>query len=254
VWQGVSSAGVSWSWDTEAAEVSDDSAALAQPTVTNFMARGFIPYSIEVGMDYPGFASEMTPLLTQGYVDLLAVASVSGSGSGQPRGILTSLDANTNDEVVTTTDGAFGGVDVFKVWNALPERYRDRATWLMSVTVESTIRQFAAAAGSSSAYFTVDLTAGGISAINGRPVIITDYMPSGVSGVVPGTTGASNILIVGDFQNYLFSQRAGMSIEQIPHMFHTSNNLPSGQRGWFAWARAGANSVNDLGFRLLQNQ
>ena len=31
------------------------------------MARGFIPYSIEVGQDYPGFASEMSQLLAEGY-------------------------------------------------------------------------------------------------------------------------------------------------------------------------------------------
>lgn len=46
IWKGVSSSGVSWSFDTEASEVSDDSAVLAQPSVTVHMARGFIPFSI----------------------------------------------------------------------------------------------------------------------------------------------------------------------------------------------------------------
>lgn len=252
VWKGVSSAGVSWSWDAEASAVSDDSPTLAQPAVTSHMARGFIPYSIEVGMDYPGFANGMSMLLNQGYIDLLAVATATGTGSGQPRGIFTALDANTNVEVTPTTDGTFAAVDIFKVWNALPERYRSRATWLMSVSVESTIRQFATNANSS-AYFTVDLTAEGVSRINGRPVIVTDYAP-GFTGAVPGTTGAANILAVGDFKNYLIAQRAGMSVEQIPMLFDVTNNRPTGQRGWFAWARSGADSINDLGFRLLQNQ
>jgi len=253
IWKGVSSAGMSWSYDSEGSEVSDDAPTLAQPSVTVYMPRGFIPYSIEVQQDYPGFASEMGRLLDQGYTDLLAAATVTGSGSSQPRGIFTALDANTNVEVVTTTDGAFGGVDVFKVWNALPERYRSRATWVMSVHVESAIRQFAAAAGSSSAYFTVDLTQDGISRINGRPVITTDYAPTFAS-TVPGTTGAANILVVGDFSNYVIAQRAGMSIEQVPLMVGGSGRRPTGQRGIFAWARHGADSVNDLGFRILQNQ
>ena len=42
-------------------------------------------------------------------------------------------------------------------------------------------------------------------------------------------------------------------VELVPHLFHTDNNRPSGQRGWFAHARIGGNSVNDLGFRLLVN-
>jgi HK97 family phage major capsid protein len=244
VWKGVSSAGMTWSYDAEASEVSDDAATLAQPSVTVYMPRGYIPYSIEVGMDYPGFASEMSKLLDQGYTDLLAKQTVVGvGGTTSPRGIFTALDANTNVEIVTTTDGSFGGVDVFKVWNALPERYRSRATWVMSVSVESAIRQFASAAGSSSSYFTVDLTADGLSKINGRPVVVTDYAPSYSAGV-PGTTGAANILV---------AQRAGMSVEQVP-LVVGSNQRPTGQRGMFAWARHGADSINDLGFRILENQ
>lgn len=253
VWKGVSSAGMSWSYDTEAAEVSDDAATLAQPTVSVHMARGMIPYSIEVGQDYPGFAMEMGRLLDQGYTDLLAVKTITGSGTGEPWGIFTAIDQTSASEVTPTTDGSFGGVDVFKVWNALPERYRSRATWVMSVHVESAIRQFAASAGSSSSYFTVDLTADGVSRINGRPVVVTDYAPTFASGV-PGTTGQQNILVVGDFSNYVIAQRAGMSVEQIPMLWGSGSRLPTGQRGLFAWARNGGDSVNDNGFRLLQNQ
>lgn len=253
IWKGVSSAGMTWSFDTEAAEVSDDTPTLAQPTVLVHMARGFLPYSVEVGMDYPNFAMEFGELLDAGYNDLLAIKSMTGTGTAEPWGIFTAIDQTSASEVTPTTDGSFGGVDVFKVWNALPERWRRNATWVMSVHTESAIRQFAAAAGSSSAYFTVDLTADGVSRINGRPVVITDYAPTFSSGV-PGTTGPQNILVVGDFRQYVVAQRAGMSIEQIPHLFHTSNNLPSFQRGLAAWARVGMDSVADPAFRLLQNQ
>jgi HK97 family phage major capsid protein len=253
IWKGVSSAGMTWSFDTEAAEVSDDTPTLAQPTVTVHMARGFLPYSVEVGMDYPNFASEFGELLDAGYNDLLAIKSMTGTGTAEPWGIFTAIDQTSASEVTPTTDGSFGGVDVFKVWNALPERWRRNATWVMSVHVESAIRQFAAAAGSSSAYFTVDLTQDGVSRINGRPVVVTDYAPT-FSGSVPGTTGPQNILVVGDFRQYVVAQRAGMSIEQIPHLFHTSNNLPSFQRALAAWARVGMDSVADPAFRLLQNQ
>jgi hypothetical protein len=55
------------------------------------MARGFVPYSIEVGMDYPNFASEMQTLLAEGYDELLIDKFSRGSGSGEPNGILTVL-------------------------------------------------------------------------------------------------------------------------------------------------------------------
>jgi len=103
-WKGISSAGVTWSFDPEASAVSDDSPTLAQPVVTVFMARGFIPYSIEVGMDYPGFASEMQTLLASGYDELLVDKFTRGSGTGEPRGILTQLSANATVRVKVQTN------------------------------------------------------------------------------------------------------------------------------------------------------
>ena len=246
-WKGVSSAGVSWSYDGEGTEVSDDAPTLAQPTVPVYSAKGFIPYSMEIGEDYPAFAAEMRRLLDQGYIDLVASATITGTGSSQPTGIFTALDANTNVEVVVGTDGAFSAPDLLKVWKSLPERYRGNATWLMSTDVENEIRAFSA--NDTGAYYTVNLAEGGIGQLFGRPVRTTDYAPE-----FTGTTGAANILVVGDFSNFLVAQRAGMSIEFIPHLFGTTNGRPTGERGWFAHARHGFDSVNDLGFRLLQNQ
>jgi len=242
-WKGVSSAGVSWSYDSEAAEVSDDAPTLAQPTIDIYTARGFIPYSIEVGQDYPGFADEMRRLLDQGYVDLVASQSMTGA---TPVGIFTALDANTNVEVVVTTDGTFSAVDLLKVWKSLPERYKARASWVMSTSVENEIRSFSS--NDTGAYYTVNLAEGGIGNLFGRPVVTTDYAPE-----FTGTTGAANILVVGDFSNFVIAQRAGMTVELVSHLFGTTNARPTGQRGWFAYARHGFDSVNDLGFRLLQN-
>lgn len=245
-WKGVSSAGVSWSIDSEAAAVSDDSPTLAQPTVTTGMGRGFIPFSIEVGMDYPSFAAEMSVLLGEGYDELQAQHFAVGSVSSTNRGVITALDANTNVEVVVTTDGAFGGVDINKVWTALPDRFKGNATWVMSHDVGAEIAAFGN--GNNLSFLTVDLT-GVIEKIRNRPVAFSSY-----TGDFTGTTGASNLLVVGDFRNFVIADRAGMTVELVPHLFDVTNNRPTGQRGWFAWARFGSNSVNDLGFRLLQNQ
>ena len=245
-WKGVSSAGVSFSYDAEAAAVSDDAATLAQPTITVYKAAGFIPFSLEVGDDYPAFAAEMRRLLDGGYMDLVAEGTVTGSGSSRPFGIFTALDANTNVEVSVTTDGALGAVDVMKLWKSLPERYKANASWIMSTAVENEIRK--AASASDGAFYTVDLAAGGIGTLFGRPVYTTDYAPD-----FTATTGAANICVVGDFSNFVVANRAGMTVELVPHLFDVTNNRPTGQRGFYAVARHGYDSVNDLGFRLLQN-
>jgi len=140
-----------------------------------------------------------------------------------------------------TTDGALGPEDALVVWKNLPERYRPRSTWFMDVTVESQLRTGADGYGSR------DLSSEGIGPLLGKRVLLSDYAPA-----FSGTTGASNLAILGDFSRYVIAQRVGMSVEFIPHVFH-SDGTPKGQRGWLAWARVGADSVDDNGFILLQN-
>lgn len=244
VWKGVSSAPASWSYDAEGAAVSDDAITLAQPVVTAYTARAFIPYSIEIGQDYPMFAEEMRRVIEQGYLDLIAQQSMTGSGAA-PLGIFTAIDANASQEVLVTTSGQLSAEDVFTAWNALGERYRSRASWFSSVSVESEIRQ---SASNNAGLYSVDLTASGLRNVNGRPWYLSDYAPA-----FTGTTGTVNLLVVGDFSNYVIAQRAGMNLELVPHLFDVTNNRPTGQRGWFAWARHGMDSVNDAGFVLLKN-
>src|SRR5690606_30701012 len=243
-WKGVSSAGVTWSFDAEANEVSDDSPELAQPNVEIHSARGFIPYSIEIGQDYPGFAEEMSRLLAEGYDELLVEKFSTGGGSGEPHGILTALDANTNVEILTDTSGAFNVEDLYKVWKSLPQKYRRNANWMMSEDVNGRVRQF----GTDHYHAqTENLRAERADVLFGRVVLENAYFPD----VVVSSTTDSNLLVVGDFRNYVIARRGGMTVEFVPHLFGNSHR-PTGQRGWFAHARIGGDVVNDVAFRLLQ--
>ena len=246
-WKGVSSAGVTWAFQAEAAATNDNSPTLAQPTVTVYMARGFIPYSIEVGQDYPDFANQMATLLAAGYDELLVDKFTRGTGSGEPQGILTALSANTNTRVALTTSGTFGAPDPYKVWGALPQRFRRNANWLMSVITNNAFRQL----GTANVYhaFTVNLPEGWTDALFRRGVYESPYMPD----VTTSTSATIGLAVVGDFSNYLIARRGGMSVELVPQLFDVTNNRPTGQRGWFAYARIGGGSINDLGFRLLVN-
>lgn len=252
-WKGVSSAGVSWSYDAEAAAVSDDTPTLAQPNIPVYAARGFIPYSIEVGQDYPGFAEEMSMLLSQGYVDLVAKQTMTGSGSSQPTGIFTSMaNVTTNPAHVTVqTLGSVAASDFRAAWAALPERFRGKATWVYSPTVQEKVSAFGnnLALSDFTENLSVDtLKSDGTFSLLGRPVIVGDYAPA-----FSGTTGATNYAVVGDFSNFVIVSRAGMTVEPVQHLFDTSTGRPTGQRGWFAWARHGFDQVAPNAFRLLSN-
>jgi HK97 family phage major capsid protein len=251
-WKGVSSAGVTWAFQTEAAPATDNSPTLAQPSVDIHMARGFIPYSIEIGMDYPDFASEMSTLLAAGYDELLVNKFTIGSGTGEPMGILTALSANTNVRVKVATAGAINAQDPYAVWKVLGQRFRRNASWLMSVGVNTGIRQL----GTANVFhgYTVNLPEGWADQLMGAPVYEDPYMPDSTT-VTSSTIG---LAVVGDFSNFVIARNGGMEVELVPQLFQqvtagSGPAVPTGQRGWFAHARIGSNSVNDLAFRLLVN-
>ena len=251
-WKGVSSAGVTWQFRQEASPASDNSPTLAQPTVGTHRADGYIPYSFEVEQDYPGFASEMSRLLAEGYSELLVQKFTTGTGSNEPRGIVTALDADPSVEVATGTAGTLAGGDINKLWAELPIKYRNSwCAWMASTDVNGVIQQLGN--NNSIASFTADFTAEGTMRLKGREFYLNDYMDP-----MPSGTTAANLVIVGDWRNYLIAQRAGMSIELVPHVFYTDSGggagVPTGQRAWYAWARVGADCINTQAFRLLQNK
>jgi len=242
IWKGVSSAGVAFTSTAEATAATATQATLAQPTVTPEKTMAYIPYSFEIEGDYPGFAGEMAALIEQAYLDFLAEETATGAAGVV--GIFTAIDATAGSEVAVTTDGALGPEDALKVFSQLPERYRPRSNWFFDITVEEQLRQ---PGTSNESLFTVNAAGESIPRLLGKQVLLSDYAPS-----FTGTTGASNLAIVGDFSRYVIAQRVGMNVELIPNVVD-GNGVPTGQRAWLAWARVGADSVDDNGFRLLQN-
>ena len=122
-----------------------------------------------------------------------------GTGTAEPWGIFIT----TTTTVDVTTDNTFGAADIDKVWAALGETFRSRATWFMNVDVENDIRGFGS--GTATSRFTVDQTREGISLLNGRPVVLSDWAPTWTG------TDAASILVLGDFSKFKVVQRAGMT-------------------------------------------
>jgi HK97 family phage major capsid protein len=246
-WRGVTSAGITASWDSESIEVSNDGPATGQATVVSHKAAAFVPFSVEIEGDWSGLAAEMSVLFGEAKDELETTAFATGAGNvDTPAGILTDLFAASGTVgVLPTTDGQFGAVDVRKVFSQLGPRYRPNSSFMASIDTLSEIRGFDTSGGLSNQ--TVDLTAPYNFNILGRAAYENSGFPE-----YTGTTGAANILVVGDFRNYVIFDRVGSRVELIPHMLG-SNRLPNGQRGLYFWWRVGGKTVNTNAFRLLLN-
>lgn len=242
VWNGVSAGAVAWSWDAEATQVSDDAPTFGQPTIPIYKAAGFVPVSIEALQDMANGAGEVARLLAEGREILEAAAFAIGSGTGQPTGIVTALVGSSS---IVTSAGAdtLAVGDLYNVQGQLPARYRQRASWLGTNAFYNRARQFDTAGGSS---LWAQLGDDRPAALLGKPIYESEDMDGSI------TAAAENYMAVfGDFSNYVIADRIGMTVEFIPHLFGTANGRPTGQRGWYAYYRTGADSVNDAAFRML---
>jgi HK97 family phage major capsid protein len=248
VWNGVSSAGVTFAWSTEGGDSSDIAATYLQPSVTAYKYHGTVPVTIEAFEDISGLGDEVARELADGRERLLGAAFATGSGSGQPTGIVTAIAAaggSGNPRLyVHATNNAFTSADVIGTQNALGSRYQPSARWASSLTYGNRVRAFG-----DDKYFnrTVTLDQSVSERILGKPWHEVSDMTTTLS------TATNNALVYGDFSNYLIAERVGMEVEFIPHLFSTGNGLPNGRRGWYAHGRVGADSINDTGFVLSVN-
>lgn len=242
VWNGVSAGAVSWSYDAEAVEVSDDSPTFAQPTVPIYKAQGFVPISIEAFQDAANITQEVGTLLAFGKDVLEANAFTVGTGSGQPTGIVTAL-TGTASEVETADIGAFAVADVYTLHGSVPGRYRGMPStaWLANNLIYNKIRQFDEGGGHGLWAQLGEDRPGGLL---GRPALESEDMA--------GAVAADNMIaVLGDWSNFVIADRIGTTVEFVPHLFG-ANRRPTNQRGWLAYTRHGSDSVNDAAFRMLQ--
>ncbi len=132
--------------------------------------------------------------------------------------------------------------DVYTLQEALPPRFQPNATFLSSNATGNSIWKFVAKGDTSNAtLFNDDRTL-----LLGKPW-------RECSTLVSTTSSGSINLAYGDFAKaYRLVERIGLQIELIPHLFHTSNNRPSGQRGLFARWRVGGGVVVPNALRVLK--
>ena len=240
-WNGVSSAGITASYDQEAAEVSDDTATIAQPTANVEMARAFVPFSIEIGEDWGSFQAEMSRLFSDAKDILESSKFLTGLGhaSYEPEGLLVGATGTR----VTATASVLAVADLYAVENDLAARWRSRASFVASKAAFQKIRQFDTGGGAS---LWTQLRFGDPADLLGYPA----YEWSDMSAAV--TTPTSSVLTFGDFNQFTIVDRVGMSVELVPHLFATGANRPSGQRGLFAYWRNTSDVTVATAFKTIK--
>ena len=243
-WNGVTSAGVTAEWKAEAAEVADASPTLAQPNIPVHLGDAYVPYSFELEGDAANLMGELGKLLADSADQLTATAYTTGTGSGQPKGIITALSVVAGSKVDPGIAETIAASDIYKVAAALPPRFQPNAAWSASLPVLNALRQFETGNGA--------LTFPGLQDANPTLLGRAVHENSNMGGLPnPGATAQNYPLLYGDFANgMVIVDRIGATLETIQHVVGP-NNRPTGQRGALLWFRTGSDVVNPNALRTL---
>jgi HK97 family phage major capsid protein len=243
VWHGVTTAGVTASWDGELVEVSDDTPAVGTASITAYKAQAFVQASIESFEDISSLASDVLMMFADARDRLEGAAFMTGSGS-QPKGLFTSINASASLQTTSTTAAVIGEVDIHALYRALPYRWRANGTFVANPLYTLAVKRLGTAVSSS---FSGDLTQPVSDRWLGRPVIESDDAPT-----TQTTTALDQEIVFADLNQFVIVDKpGGFSIEFVPLLFNTANNLPDGRRGWYAHWRAGSDMPNLAAGRIL---
>ena len=249
-WRGATSAGITAAYAAEGTEASDNTPTLAQPTISAVRAQAFVPFSIESGQDWPELEAEMGREVADAKDDLEATKFTLGSGTNEPFGLIT----GATTLVITTTTGAFVAADTFKLEEALPPRFRPRASMVANRFILNKVRQFDTSGGATNWLPYPGLGQGLNNQVPTPGNVgygILAYPTYEVSAMDAALTTGSEIIVMGDFRYFVIVDRVGMSADLVPHLVGT-NHRPTGQRGLYYFWRNGSKVVNAAAFRTLQ--
>jgi HK97 family phage major capsid protein len=236
----ITTVGATASWDPEATQVSDDSPTLLGPEITCYKGQAWVPTSWEHADD-SDIAEQIGQVLLDSKAQLEATAFTLGSGSAEPKGIITALVAAGGSTVIATGSNVLATADMYANQAALPARWRANAKWMMNLSILNGYRQLPQATGLNYSIVNDD---GPLPRALGWDIHENSIMDGALTGA-----GNDYSLLSGDFQQYAIVDRVGAEISFVPHVFG-ANQRPTSQVGWLLRWRTGGDVLIPDAFRL----
>lgn len=180
-------------------------------------------------------------LFADSKAQLEATAFTTGTGTGQPKGLITALVAAGGSVVLATGTNVLAQADLYTNQAALPARWRPNARWMMNLSILNGFRQLPQATGLN--YSVVDDSGPRPKAL-GWEVRENSTMDGTLTGAA-----ADYAVVSGDFRQYAIVDRLGATIVPVPVVVG-ANRRPTGSRGWYLHWRTGGDVLVADAFRL----
>lgn len=137
------------------------------------------------------------------------VAFLNGDGVGKPKGVLHATEgADVGVTAALTADIAFD--EIHSLYFSLEPEYRSNAVWVMNDETALALRDLKDSTGNY-------LWRGAADDLLGKPVVISNHMPSVASGAKP--------VVFGDFKYYWVVERQPLSIRSLHEKYSFADKV-----------------------------
>lgn len=218
--------GVNAYWTDEGADMTVSEPTFGQVKIANHELSSFYVATNKVLEDNAyDLEGEMNTELAKGFAKVEGLAFVKGTGTGQPRGLMTATGIAEVKTGVAANFPAANPMDVLiQMQHALPTFHARSAVWLMNRNTLSVIRRFKDGQGQ---YLVTDPKDGGVLRLLGNPIVEMPDMDNVAAGTAP--------IMFGDLSGYRIFDRVDLSLLRDPYTLGTK-----GQVRFIARKRVGA--------------
>ncbi len=214
--------GVTAAYAAEGTEASDNSPVLAQPDLFTERAQAFVPFSFEIGQDWPQLQQDLMRLFADAKDVLEATKFLSGAGHGsnEPAGILGGVTGSltSSQKVATASADSVSVADIFALRGAIPPRFLGDAQVCVSPAIQDILWNLVPRASTTDNVLMPD-----------RQHLLELPLHQW-STMATGLTDNANIVIAGDFSKYVIADRLGMNVELVPMLFGASAQTDRAKR------------------------
>lgn len=231
--------GTAATWVAETEDRTESGMTFEQVTLTPFELATFTDVSNQLLEDNAyGLEGELLADYAESFGKTEGVAFIKGTGTGQPKGIMTATGIK---EVKTGVAASFPTTNpadvIIGMYHQIATSHAQNGAWLMNRNTLSVIRQWKDSTGR---YLVLDpITAGGVMTLLGRPIVEMPDMDDIGAGKTP--------ILFGDLSGYRIIDRVGLSTLRDPYTL-----AGKGQVRFHARKRVGADVTHPDRFVKLK--
>ncbi len=219
----------------EEAAYNEQEPTVGEVTFTAYKYTRLAKVSDELVADsqFPLWNAVLLPDFTQAFAAAENAAFTTGTGTGQPQGVVTGAGVG----VTAASASVITADEVIDLYHSLNHLYRERAVWMMH---DSTIKVIRKLKDSDGQYlWQPGLQSGQPDRLLGRPVITNNSMAT--------IAASAKVILFGDFSYYWIGEREGLTIKRLDELY-----AANGQVGFRAYKRFDGRVMLASAFKVLQ--